>query len=83
MVARCRTIKGKMTMAPRRMIATEDDRDGLNGRGEDTAEKVAPDAASESSVGRNARIVILSVLTVVGCLDATSLGIMRVTFLLL
>jgi hypothetical protein len=54
----------------------------VKGRGEDT---VAPDTASESSVGRNARIVILSVLTVIviaAVWTTTSLGIMRGIFLL-
>jgi hypothetical protein len=66
----------------------EDDRDELIERGEDTAEEMAADASAprEPLVGRNARIVILSVLTVLVIVvaavwTATSLGIMRVTFL--
>jgi hypothetical protein len=66
----------------------DDDRDELGESGEDTSEKAAPDASatSEPLVGRNARIVILSVLTVLVIVvgagwTAVSLGIIRVKFM--
>jgi hypothetical protein len=66
----------------------EDDRDEPDERGEDTAEKVVSDssAASEPLVGRNARIVILSVLTVLVIVvgagwTAIWLGFIRVIFM--
>jgi hypothetical protein len=66
----------------------DDDRDELGESGEDTSEKAAPDASatSEPLVGRNARIVILSILTVLVIVagagwTAISLGIIRVKFM--
>jgi hypothetical protein len=66
----------------------EDDRDELGESGEETSEKAAPDASatSEPLVGRNARIVILSVLTVLVIVvgagwTAVLLGIIRVKFM--